>query len=373
MIEQSNRNRSNDFKETFTKDYVTELKNIHLKEKNELLFKISSLENTLNRLKNAFGEHINKMQETVDDNSKESNKIIKELEEENEFKFRKMENDKTLEISILRDESNNLKRNNNDLLTSIKNLEEEKNLIQLNLTNQINELNQQISNIKMEAENNQRNSNELYKQMKSEYDNKMNSILSEREREINDMIIKHKFEIENLNNELLNLKKDNFGLKELIEQNEKKYCETLNELQNENCCLHKEIQFIQEQNNLIFNKYKNTEQYLFEIQNENDIHTKNIEKQREEIHNKGKEIQFLNNNNNSLKNSNDYLEEMNQKLQRDNNELKCQNENMNYEFSSKLKNLNYIENQNCILTRENNELKNKIEKLIRSYSFNSNC
>ena len=64
---------------------------------------------------------------------------------------------------------------------------------------------------------------------------------------------------------------------------------------------------------------------------------------------------------------------MNQKLQRDNNELKCQNENMNYEFSSKLKNLNYIENQNCILTRENNELKNKIEKLIRSYSFNSNC
>ena len=90
-IEQPNRIRSNDFKQTFTKDYVTELNNIHLKEKNELLFKISSLENTLNRLKNAFGEHINKMQETIDDNNKESNKKIKELEEENEFKFRKME------------------------------------------------------------------------------------------------------------------------------------------------------------------------------------------------------------------------------------------------------------------------------------------
>ena len=208
-IEQPNRIRSNDFKQTFTKDYVTELNNIHLKEKNELLFKISSLENTLNRLKNTLGEHINKMQETIDDNNKESNKKIKELEEENEFKFRKMENDKNLEIDILKDELNNLKNNNNELLNSIKNLEEEKNLIESNLTNQINDLNQQIINIKMEAENNQRNSNELNEQMKREYDNKINSILSDREREINEMTIKHKFELENLNNDLINLKKDN--------------------------------------------------------------------------------------------------------------------------------------------------------------------
>ena len=94
-----------------------------------------------------------------------------------------MENDKNLQIGILSEELNNLKRNNNDLLNSIKTLEEEKNLIESNLTNQINDLNQQIINIKMEAENNQRNSNELYEQMKREYDNKINSILSDRERE----------------------------------------------------------------------------------------------------------------------------------------------------------------------------------------------
>ena len=89
-IEQPNRIRSHDFKQTFTKDYVTELNNIHLKEKNELLFKISSLENTLDRLKKSFGEHINKMQETVDDSNRESNKKIKLIEDENEIKLKKI-------------------------------------------------------------------------------------------------------------------------------------------------------------------------------------------------------------------------------------------------------------------------------------------
>ena len=159
--------------------------------------------------------------------------------------------------------------------------------------------------------------------------------------------------------------------KEQIEQNEKNYCEKLNELQNENCCLHKEIQYMQDQNNQIYNKYKKTEQCLIDVQNENDLNKKSIERHREEISKKGKEIIFLNNNINSLKNTNSLLEENNLKLKRDNGNLKIQNENMNFEYSTKLKNLNFIENQNCLLERENNELKNKIGRFVRPYSFHS--
>ena len=151
----------------------------------------------------------------------------------------------------------------------------------------------------------------------------------------------------------------------------KKFCNSLNELTQENNCLHKEIQYMQDQNNQIYEKYKKTEQCLINVQNENDLNKKSLERHKEEISKKGKEIIFLNNNINSLKNSNGLLEETNQKLQIDNSQLRCQNENMNYEFSNKLKNLNYIENQNCLLERENNELKNKIGRFVRPYSFNS--
>ena len=50
------------YKKTYTKEYILELQNIHQKEKNELLFKISSLENTLDRIKNSFNEQIKTLQ-----------------------------------------------------------------------------------------------------------------------------------------------------------------------------------------------------------------------------------------------------------------------------------------------------------------------
>ena len=61
-IEIPQKNRDQEYSKTYTKEYVMELQNIHQKEKDELLFKISSLENTLERVKNTFNEQVKKMQ-----------------------------------------------------------------------------------------------------------------------------------------------------------------------------------------------------------------------------------------------------------------------------------------------------------------------
>ena len=208
--------------------------------------------------------------------------------------------------------------------------------------------------------------------MKNDYNNNISSILREKDNKIKNIYINQKIEFDNLNNEIKSLKRDNLRLNGQIEQNEKNCENSFNELQKENFCLYNENKFMQDQNNEIFNKYKNIEEYLMNIQNENEVFKKNIEEQNEEINKKGNEILYLNNKMNSLKNSNNLLEETNQKLKQYNGQLQCINENMSVEFSNKLKNLNYIENQNCILTRENEKLKNQIRE-YDSYSFNKIC
>ena len=368
----NNNNKIGEDKEVYTKDYINELTNNHLKEKNELLLKINSLENTLNRLRNCFGQHINKMQNNLIDNNKESNKKLKLIEEENEIKLMKILGDKNLEIGQLKNDLENLNKINNNLLISLKRLEEEKNTIEINLNNKINELNTQLSFLKSELDKNQIHSNLLIEQMKNDYNKNISSLLREKDNKIKNIYINQKIEFDNLNNEIKSLKRDNLRLNGQIEQNEKNCENSFNELQKENFCLYNENKFMQDQNNEIFNKYKNIEEYLMNIQNENEVFKKNIEEQNEEINKKGNEILYLNNKMNSLKNSNNVLEETNQKLKQYNGQLQCINENMSVEFSNKLKNLNYIENQNCILTRENEKLKNQIRE-YDSYSFNKIC
>ena len=150
---ETNRNRADDYKTTFTKDYVTELKNIHQKEKNELLFKISSLENTLERLKGSFGEHINKMQNSVEDTNKETNTKIKHIEKENELKLKKITDEKNLEIDTLKDEVEKYKQINDEVMENFKKNENNFITYKEEASNQINQLNNELNAKKVEVEN----------------------------------------------------------------------------------------------------------------------------------------------------------------------------------------------------------------------------
>ena len=68
----------------YSQDYINELNNIHLKEKNDLLFKIQSLQDSILRLKNSFGENINEVNKAFEENNKKfKNNKNEELIDEN--------------------------------------------------------------------------------------------------------------------------------------------------------------------------------------------------------------------------------------------------------------------------------------------------
>ena len=152
FIETPNRNKTDEYKSTFTKEYVNELKNIHQKEKNELLFKINSLERTLERLKGNLGDQLTKMQSNVEESKEENTNKIKRLEEEHELNLKKITDEKDFEIERYKTEIEKYKKVNNDVLESFKQNEEDIRKYKEATTAQIANLQNQLETSKNELE-----------------------------------------------------------------------------------------------------------------------------------------------------------------------------------------------------------------------------
>ena len=83
-------------KKVYSKDYVNELKIMHDKEKEELIYKITNLENTINRIKSSFNEQIEKIKFTQVTNEKECNDKIEQIKKEYELKINNLEKEKEI-------------------------------------------------------------------------------------------------------------------------------------------------------------------------------------------------------------------------------------------------------------------------------------
>ena len=112
------------YKKTFTKEYILELQNIHQKEKNELLFKISSLENALDRIKISFNDQLKSMQKEQAKNDKNYIAKISQIKSGLNLKYKTMENEKDLQISLLKEEldKENVEHTNKDMSKELENL-----------------------------------------------------------------------------------------------------------------------------------------------------------------------------------------------------------------------------------------------------------
>ena len=83
-----------DCKKVYTKDYVNELKIMHEKEKEELLYKINTLENSINRIKSSLNEEITKIKFTQITTEKECNDKIEQIQLEYNSKIENLEKEK---------------------------------------------------------------------------------------------------------------------------------------------------------------------------------------------------------------------------------------------------------------------------------------
>ena len=188
------------YKKTFTKEYILELQNIHQKEKNELLFKISSLENALDRIKISFNDQLKSLQKEQSKNDKNYIYKISQIKNELNLKYRNMQNEKDLQISLLKEELEKEKNKKNELSQILERIKKEYQILQDDSSRNIDDINNELNLIKNEYDEFRHETDKIIDKLKTEYENKINIIKEENENQKTDLSMKHKLELDNINN-----------------------------------------------------------------------------------------------------------------------------------------------------------------------------
>jgi hypothetical protein len=225
----------------FSREYVNELKSIHEKEKQELLFKNNSLQQNLDRLKLSFTDQIQHLQRQVEDNNNKNNSTIRLIDEENNLKLRTIINEKDVLLQDLRKQLEEYRNCNEDLMGRLE--ERIKN-------NKINKSKTKEQVVKLETIINSKD-NEI-ERLKSNYKGKLEDLTKKNDDQLDDY--NNKFEL-SMNRMSLDHAKEKNKLEQLIENREKELTEviekkredekyfnqTINEIKGENEMLRKNL------------------------------------------------------------------------------------------------------------------------------------
>ena len=396
-------------KKVYSKDYVNELNIMHDKEKEELLYKITTLENTMNRIKSSLNDQISKIQLSQNIKDKENNDKIEQIkmeynlkidniEKEKEFKDKEILNFKQqiLEQAKLNENISSsfeeLKNNYNNLLNEHKLLNKEYKMLEDNSKKEYENLNQKLlETIKSYEQYKEKTNIDIQNIIDSNKKN-INDLIQQKELEIKEINLNHsenikkqldclteKYEkiINDISNENNILRQDNIILVEKINNEEEKinqekdmYNKNINLLRNEKEQKNIKINEIQKNLDEINYKNKELEKIIDDLKNQNNELKQIINEKIKEKENLQEKILVLNNEIKSAQATNDLITEKIKRLQEENRKIKVNYDAMNIESSNKLKNYKFIEERNNMLESENENLKNKIDTYIKPLSFN---
>ena len=377
------------YKKTFTKEYILELQNIHQKEKNELLFKISSLENTLERIKITFNEQIKNLQKEQSKSDKMLVSKINQIKNGYNLKYKNLENEKDLQINLVKEQLSKEVEEKKELYKSLEKIRKDYNILQNNSANNMDEINHELILIKNEYDDFRQETDKIIDKLKHEYENKILNIQEENEKHQIDINIKHKMELDNINDNIKTkyqkviqdlksenskLKKDNIVLVEKINEIEN-YLEKVHIEYNNAANVYNNA--TNDLNSTINQKTKENEELVKKLEELNESYEKNKtenEKIYEQLHQKNEEnnkimeeMKILNNTLINLKKNNEILNEQYNNLQKEYNDLSVNSMNLSMEYNNKIKSLNFIEDRNAMLERENNHLRNQLDKCINPF------
>ena len=396
----------------YSKDYVNELKIMHKKEKEDLIYRITTLENKINRIKSSFNEQIEKIKFTQVSTEKECNDKIQLIKTEYDSRIESYEKEKKFkdnEIKSLNEQILEQKKINEDISSRYEELKIDFN----NLQNEQKVLSKEYNILENKSKNEYDNLNQrIMEQMKS-YDNyrkqanlDINNLISENERKIDDLLHQKELEIkeinfnhkENLKNELDNLtafltekyeniikeisnenniyRKDNALLAEKIKMIDEKNTKdndtntkTINLLKKEIEEKNNKINEFQKNSDQINYKNNELEKTVSDLKNKNEELQKKIEEKSNEINDLNEKNLILNNEIKNVKDTNNVILDKINKLKEENRKIKVDFDTVDLECNNKLKNFKFIEERNAMLESENEKLKNKIEKYIKPLSF----
>jgi hypothetical protein len=136
---------------SYTKDYVNEIKNIFQKEKEELIFKNKNLQNYIDRLKISFNEQVDRLHKELEDLQNKSSNSLKRNSEESNLKFHSIHKEKESEISQL------------------KSLNDE-------LVNKLNSLTKENKELKFSFEKFKNESEKRFEKIRENYENKIKNL-----------------------------------------------------------------------------------------------------------------------------------------------------------------------------------------------------
>jgi hypothetical protein len=181
----------------YTRDYVNELIRVYEKEKDELVYKNSSLQASIDRIKASFGLQIQELQREIEEMSKHNDKNLEELERENQRQLREIIHAKDEVITQLTKQLEDYRECNKELIGKFKEN------IQLN-KNQSLEGKAMVNELNQELQLKQTKINEIQEYYESHIA-RLTKLSEEEKREQ-----RHKFETQLLasQREILNLKQD---------------------------------------------------------------------------------------------------------------------------------------------------------------------
>ena len=173
---------------TYSREYVNELRSIFLREKNELIFKNNTMQNTLDKLKNSFSEQISLMTNEIEENNRKHQFSLKALEEniDSYYKTIILEKENTIDemnekIKSLLDSNRNLSSRLNSSEIAYEGLVEKLKAMEEYFQNEVQKRDSEILSLKNQLSvverNNYSEKEDLQNKIKSDFDEKMNELI----------------------------------------------------------------------------------------------------------------------------------------------------------------------------------------------------
>lgn len=326
----------------YTKEYVCELRRINEKEKQQMQFKIDALETQLDRLKETLQCEMKKMENDLN----ESFKNLKIAEKNYANNLENLSKEKDEQIECLASENDLLKEKNTILQESLQKRESEN----AELSNKVANLKDEITSLRNDNEYLHKNHIDKMQELEKIKINEINNLNETYRKQINELFADGK----NKNDKLVLQVKNDGNTIDVLYKNNNNLTKLVHSLEHSNHVLiHNNQEFKKEINQLtvdLENSYilcKSLEKSLDICKSENTKLKSDYE--------------FLQNTIMSLKNELVYIKEAKAKKEQDFNLLLEQSEKIRKSFSKHMFNNEELDSLNRSLVKENDNLKKTIE------------
>jgi len=301
LLNNTNSNSNNEpIRGTQSKDYINEIKNLYEKEKNDLLYRNSTLQSSLDHTKHSLNERINALEFQLEESKKKNSLNSQLMEDEFNLQMKRVVNEKDLEIKNLIYKVEDIERSNTDLMSKLN--ESLKNNADLKsyYKNMINDLEYEYK-IK----------DKEYIDLKQSFENKMNFYTSNFEEEKLKLIRNYEDNFEHMTR---SHKESKDKLNSIIYQREEDLKNIMDKHRDEDIRYQAEINELRKEIKFRINESENLRQKHKSAINEIEILQRTIDKGKKEKNDILKEVKMLENANRKKKDENKELKENAEKL-----------------------------------------------------------